>query len=299
MAERIALCDISYSEWNPRFRAVARRTGRTSRNKEESRMKMCVIAIAVLMVACAAKAAEVKTEKLTYLANDRTMIGYLAYPADGKGPLPGVLVVHEWMGLNQYPKHRAEQLAAMGYVALAADIYGDGKVARDTAEALQLATELKKNRPELRQRAQAALSALKGVKMVDPKRVAAIGYCFGGTTVLELARDGAELRGVVCFPGGLETDMPAAPKSIHTAVLACQGADDPNVPPKEVAGFEDEMRSAGTDWQLIVYGGTVHSFTNPDAGNDPSRGAAYNATSDRRSWDAITAFLRERFAAAQ
>lgn len=262
-------------------------------------MKTCAIAAAACIATWLAGAGEVKTEKLTYQADGKTMIGYLAYPADATGPLPGVLVVHEWMGLNRYPKRRAEQLAALGYVALAADIYGNGKVARDTAEAAQLATELKKDRPELRRRAEAALRALRAVPQTDHARVAAIGYCFGGTTVLELARDGADLRGVVCFHGGLETPLPATSNTLHAAVLACQGADDLNVPPAEVAAFQEEMRNARADWQLILYGGAVHSFTNPDAGSDPSRGIAYNPAADRRSWEAMTAFLRERFAAAK
>jgi len=260
-------------------------------------MKPHAMMIAACLAALTAQAATVKTEKLTYQADGLTMIGYLAYPAGTRGPLPGVLVVHEWTGLNDYARHRAEQVAALGYVALAADIYGGGKVATNMAEAAQLATALKQDRPALRRRAAAALAALKGVKQVDAKRLAAIGYCFGGTTVLELARGGAALRGVVCFHGGLETPLPAAPHAIQTSILACQGADDPFVPAKEVSAFEDEMRGSGADWQLILYGGTVHSFTNPDSGHDPTRGLAYNPLSERRSWEAMTAFLRERFAA--
>lgn len=259
-------------------------------------MKMQAMMLAACLAACAARTAEVHTEKLAYQADGKLMIGYLAYPAGAQGLMPGVLVVHEWMGLNDYAKHRAEQLAALGYVALAADMYGAGKVATNTTEAAQLATALKQDRPALRRRAAAALAALKDVKLVDSTRMAAIGYCFGGTTVLELARSGADLRGVVCFHGGLETPLPAAAHTIHTAILACQGADDPFVPAKEVSAFEDEMRSAGADWQLILYGGTVHAFTNPDSGHDPTHGLAYNPSSDRRSWQAMTAFLRERFA---
>jgi len=256
------------------------------------------ILMGVGLAAQAAGAVEVKTEKLTYTADGRTMIGYLAYPANLAGPLPGVLVVHEWQGLNAYAKHRAEQIAGLGYVALAADIYGAGRVAKNTTEAQQLSTALKHDRPELRRRVEAGLRALQEVKRVDPQRVAAIGYCFGGTTVLELARSGARLSAVVCFHGGLATPLPAEPGLIHTAILACQGANDPFVPPPEVAAFEDEMRRSGADWQLILYGNTVHSFTNPASGNDPAKGLAYNPLSDRRSWAAMTAFLRERFATA-
>jgi dienelactone hydrolase len=258
-------------------------------------MNARVIAMAVMTAACAAGAAQVKTEALTYQVGDKTMVGYLARPADASGDRPGILVVHEWMGLNAYAKKRAEQLAELGYVALAADIYGDGKVAADIPEAQKLSGALKADRPELRARAAAALEALKGVKGVDPKRLAAIGYCFGGTTVLELARSGADLRGVVSFHGALDTPLPAAAGAIHASVLACHGADDPYVPAKDVAGFEDEMRKAGADWQLIKYSGAVHSFTNPDSGHDPSRGVAYNAAADRRSWEAMKSFFRELF----
>jgi dienelactone hydrolase len=255
--------------------------------------------MAIVATACAAGAAQVKTESLTYRVGDKTMIGYLARPADAAGLRPGIVVVHEWMGLNAYAKRRAEQLAELGYVALAADMYGDGKVARDVPEAQKLSGEVKQDRPEMRRRAAAALAALKAVKGVDPARVAAIGYCFGGTTVLELARSGADVRGVVSFHGALDTPMPAAPKAVRAAVLACHGADDPYVPAKDVVAFEDEMRKAGAEWQLIKYGGAVHSFTNPDSGSDPSKGVAYNAAADRRSWAAMQAFFLELFGTIQ
>jgi dienelactone hydrolase len=131
--------------------------------------------------------------------------------------------------------------------------------------------------------------------MVDGKRLAAIGYCFGGTTVLELARSGAEVRGVVSFHGGLDTPNPGDAKNIKGAVLALHGADDPHVPPRQVAAFEEEMRSAGVDWQMIVYGGAVHGFTNPANGSNPSTGVAYDEKADRRSWEAMRSFFTEIF----
>ena len=132
-------------------------------------------------------------------------------------------------------------------------------------------------------------------EFTDPTRIAAIGYCFGGTTVLELARSGADIAGVVSFHGGLSSPTPGDAKNIKAKVLALHGADDPNVPPKEVAAFEDEMRQAGVDWQLVAYGGAVHSFTDWNAGNDNAKGAAYNERADRRSWEAMKQFFAELF----
>jgi dienelactone hydrolase len=198
------------------------------------------------------------------------------------------------MGLNDYAKQRARQLAESGYVALAVDMYGGGKIAGDTAEAQALSGALKQDRPELRRRIRAAMDALKKDPRVNTNLVAAIGYCFGGTTVLELARSGADLRCVVSFHGALDTPLPAAPGGLRASVLVCHGADDPFVPAKEVEAFEQEMRAARADWQLVVYGGAVHSFTNPGAGDDPAKGAAYNEPAERRSWQAMRTFLREK-----
>jgi dienelactone hydrolase len=147
----------------------------------------------------------------------------------------------------------------------------------------------------LRERVRAGLEVLKNHELSDGKRIAAIGYCFGGTTVLELARSGADIAGVVSFHGGLSSATPGDAKNIKAKVLALHGADDPNVPPKEVAAFEDEMRQGGVDWQLIAYGGAVHSFTDWNAGNDNSKGAAYNQSADRRSWEAMRQFFAEIF----
>ncbi len=241
--------------------------------------------------------AAVETKTVEYRQGDTRMVGYLAYPKDAAGSLPGVLVVHEWLGLNDYAKHRAEQLAELGYIALAADIYGDGKIAADVKEAGKLAGTYKSDRPLLRARVAAALAALKAQPGVVPDKIAAIGYCFGGTTVLELARSGANVAGVVSFHGGLDTPTPQDAKNIHAKVLALHGADDPYVPADQVAAFESEMRQGGVDWQLIAYGGAVHGFTNPANGGDNSKGAAYNAAADARSWAAMRYFFEELFGA--
>jgi dienelactone hydrolase len=240
--------------------------------------------------------AAIETKAVEYRQGDTRLVGYLAAPRDAKGLLPGVLVVHEWMGLNDYAKRRAEQLAELGYVAFAADIYGDGKIAADAKEAGALAGSYKKDRALLRARAAAGLATLEAQPGVAKDRIAAIGYCFGGTAVLELARGGAEVAGVVSFHGSLDTPAPQDAKNIRAKVLALHGADDPLVPADQVAAFEQEMRAGGVDWQLIAYGGAVHGFTNPAHGGDNRKGVAYNAAADARSWAAMRQFFAELFA---
>jgi dienelactone hydrolase len=184
----------------------------------------------------------------------------------------------------------------MGYVALAADVYGKGVRPKDRGEAAQLAGKYRNDdRAALRSRMQAALATLRKQAGVDPAKIAAIGYCFGGSAVLELARAGADVRGVVSFHGGLAPGKAAPPDAVRTKVLVLHGADDPAVPPAEVAAFEDEMRKGNVDWQLVKYSGAVHAFTNPASGNDNSKGAAYNAAADRRSFQAMKDFFAEIF----
>ena len=256
-----------------------------------------VLLLLLALLAPTLTQAAIETKAVEYQQGDTRLVGYLAYPKDAKGSLPGVLVVHEWLGLNDYAKRRADQLAELGYVAFAADIYGDGKVVADPKEAGKLSGSYKKDRLLLRARVAAALATLKAQPGVATDKIAAIGYCFGGTTVLELARSGANVAGVVSFHGGLDTPAPQDAKNIRAKVLALHGADDPYVPADQVAAFENEMRQGGVDWQLVAYGGAVHGFTNPANGNDNSKGAAYNAVADARSWAAMRQFFGELFGA--
>ncbi len=251
------------------------------------------LALVALSLAALPAAAAVKSAVVEYKDGEQTCEGFLAWDDAAKGKRPGVVVVHEWMGLGDYAKERARKLAALGYVAFAADIYGKGIRAKDAREAGELAGRYKGDLPLLRSRARAAFDTLAKDARVDPARIFAIGYCFGGTTALELARSGAPLAGVVSFHGGLSTKDPADAKNVKGRVLVLHGASDPFVPPAEVAAFQKEMNDAKVDWQMVLYAGAVHSFTNPAAGNDPSKGAAYDERADRRSWEAMKAFFAE------
>lgn len=240
-----------------------------------------------------------KTEDIDYRDGALNLRGFLAYDPDAPGKRPGIVVVHEAWGLGAHAMERAKMLANLGYVALAADMYGDRRQATDLPAAMELIGDLRTDPQKLRARAGAAVATLKAQPNVDSSKMAAIGFCFGGTTVLELARSGADLKGVVSFHGGLQTGAPAAVGAVKPKVLVCTGADDPMIPPAQVIDFEEEMRRAAADWQVIAYGGTVHSFTNPDAGKTVIlEGIAYNAQTDRRSWAAMRSFFDEIFEAA-
>jgi dienelactone hydrolase len=258
-------------------------------------MRNMLLILAALSGAATAMA-KIKTESVQYKEGDTVLEGYLAYDDSISGKRPGILVCHEYWGLADYPKHRAEMLAQLGYVAFALDIYGKGNLTKTPDEAMKRAKAFYGDRPLLRRRAAAGLEVLKNHPLVDTKRVAAIGYCFGGTTALELARNGADLAGVVTFHGNLSSPTPDDAKNIKGKVLVCTGADDQSVKIEDVAGFEDEMRKAGVDYQINVYGDAVHGFTNPAAASSPkSSGYAYNALADKRSWDAMQAFFKEVF----
>lgn len=246
-----------------------------------------------LMLACGfAAAAAIKTETVEYKQGAVTLEGVLTYDDAMKGPRPAVLIVHQWKGLTEYEKKRAEMLAQLGYVAFCADIYGKGVRPQTTEEAGAQAGKYKMDRALLRARVNAGLETLRKQKGVDSKRIAAIGYCFGGTTVIELARSGAEVAGVVSFHGGLDSPTPADGKNIKAKVLACHGADDPFVPAKDLEAFEQEMRDGKVDWRIVKYGGAVHSFTDWGA-TGAMTGAQYNEKADKRSWEDMKAFFAE------
>jgi dienelactone hydrolase len=238
--------------------------------------------------------AKIVTQDIEYKDGKTVCQGYLAYD-DALAKAPGVLIVHQWMGLTDYEKGRAQQIAALGYVALAADVYGKGVRPSSMDEAGKLAGIYKGDRKLLRERVAAGLKALKAQKNVDPSQTAAMGYCFGGTSVLELARSGAETLGIVCFHGGLDSPTPADGRNIKAKILVLHGADDPYSSKENIAAMESEFKAAKVDYQITYYSGAVHAFTQPMAGNDPSKGVAYNASADKRSWVAMRDFFDELF----
>ncbi len=235
-------------------------------------------------------AAKVVTQTVEYKDADTTLEGYLAYDDSVQGKRPGILVVHEWNGLGHYVQGRCEQLAELGYVAFAPDIYGKG-VRPSTFDACKAeSAKYYANRKLLRERANAGLTQLKKNEMVDTSKVAAIGYCFGGATVLELGRSGADIEGIVTFHGGLDNPNPADARNIKAKVLICQGGADKFTLPA-VPGFKKEMDDAKVDYKLVVYDGAVHGFTNPDnKGTVP--GLKYDAKADKASWNEMKRFLK-------
>ncbi len=239
--------------------------------------------------------AALQSQMIEYKEGDTVLEGYMVYDDATAGPRPGILVVHDWMGFGPFANHKADELAKLGYTALAVDIYGKEVRPQNTDEAGQLAGMYKGDRALLRRRILAGYETLKQEKTVDPNKIAVMGFCFGGTTALELARSGAAIRGVVSFHGGLSSPTPMDAKNIKAKVLVLHGADDPLVPPQEVQAFEKEMNDAGVDWQLVKYSGAVHAFTFPGAGNDNKKGVAYNERADKRSWVAMKDFFEEIF----
>lgn len=256
--------------------------------------------IALVLPVLAHAAIQTRTVPVPYGKDPATqdeIVGecFLAWNDAVKEPRPAILVFPDWMGNGDYAKARARQLAEMGYVAMAVDVYGNGKIAADSKEAGALAGAMKEDRKLLRDRANRVLAMLRKLNEVDPKKIVAIGYCFGGTAALELARSGADLQGVVSFHGGLDTPTPADAKNIKGKLLILHGNLDPFVPAKQVQAFFDEMNAAGVDYTFVAYANAVHSFTNPSAGSDNSRGAAFNPVAERRSWVAMKDFFVELF----
>ena len=256
-------------------------------------MKVVLLAMMVMFLSSATVSAAMHSDVVEYRQGEVLLEGYLAYDDSFKGQRPGVLVIHEWTGIVPYIKARAQQLASMGYVAFAPDIYGKGIRPTNAKEAATVSGQYKADRTLLRLRANAGLDILRNQSQVDPARLAVIGYCFGGMTALELARSGANIAAVVSFHGNLNTPTPEDAKNIRGKVLVLHGGDDPFVPASEVAAFQDEMRKANVDWQMVIYGGAVHSFTNPDSGSNKTSGVAYDRQADKRSFAAMRVFFQE------
>lgn len=241
--------------------------------------------------------AAVKTSNIEYQYKDSLMEAYVTYDDSNKNLKPGILIIHDWMGLGTFSKEKADLLAKEGYVAFAVDVYGKNIRPKDAKEAAALAGLYKDNRPLLRAHIKAAYDKLLSMEnIVDPNKILVMGYCFGGTTALELARSGAKLAGTISFHGGLSTPTPEDAKNIKGEVLAMHGSDDPFVKRDEVNSFKEEMKNAKIKMEFIEYKGAVHSFTNPAAGNDNSKGAAYNAEADKKSWEDFHNFLNKLLA---
>ncbi len=266
-------------------------------------MKYAIV-LAFILALVHSASAEVKTKVVEYKDGDTVLEGFVAWDpaAADKSPgkaMPGVLVVHQWMGLTEYEQGRCKQLAELGYVAFALDIFGKGIRPTNPQDAAKQSGVYKKDRATYRRRLNLGLAQLRAHEDVAKDHIAAIGYCFGGTGAIELARSGAEIKGVVSFHGGLDSPTPSDGKNIKAKLLICHGADDPFVPAADIAAFQAEVNAAKVDWQMISYSGAVHSFTQPMAGNDNSRGAAYNEAADKRSWSAMQSFFNELFATKQ
>lgn len=255
-----------------------------------------VFAMALLWSAIATVDAKVVGKAVEYSVQGTVMKGYLAYDDAVKNKQPGVLVVHEWWGLNDYARKRADMLADLGYIALALDMYGDGKTAAHPDEAGKFSSDLMENFPAAKARFQAAEQYLKKQPNVDPRRIAAVGYCFGGGIVLNMAAQGADLRGVVSFHGSLSLAQPPRPGDVKAKILVLHGGSDKFATPDQIEKFKNQLKRAGADYRFIVYPDAMHSFTNPDAtelGKKFNLPLAYNEKADNASWAEMQKFLHK------
>ncbi|KGO86770.1 dienelactone hydrolase [Flavobacterium rivuli WB 3.3-2 = DSM 21788] len=252
-----------------------------------------LIALTLIFMATQLQA---QLKPVAYTEGGQKLNGFAATPAKALKNKPGILILPAWMGINTHSKEVATELSKLGYHAFVADIYGEGKYPKSTQEAGQQAGYYKGNPEAYQKRISAALEAL--IKSgADANNIVVIGYCFGGTGALEAARAGLNVKGVVSFHGGLGKDASRANGAVKPKVLVLHGADDPHVPQKEIDGFITEMKDAKADWQLVYLSNAVHAFTEKEAGNDNSKGAAYNEKADKRSWAYFMDFLNEIFAA--
>ena len=236
----------------------------------------------------------IQTQTIDYKDGDTQLEGYMAWDERESTPRPGVLVAHAWRGRSEFEEGKAEKLAELGYVGFALDVYGKGVLGNNADENRALMQPLLDDRPALQRRLNLAVEQLKSQGEVDRGRIAAMGFCFGGLCVLDLARSGADILGVASFHGLFGAPGNTDGNTISAKVLAMHGWDDPMVPPEHVLALAEELTAMGADWQIHAYGGTRHAFTNPQA-NDPDLGTVYDEIADRRSWDALQLFLAEIF----
>ncbi len=239
----------------------------------------------------------IKEENVTYTVNGVLLKGYVAYDQNVKGKRPAVLVVHEWWGLNEYPKMRARMLAELGYIAMAVDIFGDGKTAANPQEAQDLTKPFYQDPGLAKARLDEAIKKIKEYSQTDPSNVAAIGYCFGGGVVLNSAKLGSDLKGVVSFHGGL-AGAPADKNLLKAKILVCHGGDDKFVSQKDIDNFKHQLDSIGANYSFKVYPNATHAFTNPNAtktGKEFNMPIAYNAEADKNSWNDMKDFFKDLF----
>ncbi len=253
------------------------------------------ISIFLIILLFSLSSAQVKTELITYKDGDVELEGYLAYDKILKSVRGGVLLAHNTNGRDKFIQERADELAKIGYVVFALDMYGKGIVPKDEDEEQELTAQfLGEDRQLMRERARKGLEILSQQSKVDQNRLAAVGYGFGGTTVLELARSGANITAAINFFGALSTPTPEDAQNIKGAVMILLGSEDPVIPQGEIEAFRTEMQNANADWQMILYGGAYHGFARYSLGFDTSSGKAYNYNADKRSWDAVKSLLREK-----
>jgi len=258
------------------------------------RLRSAAMVIALVGSASAASA-EVKTKVVDYTVGGTALQGFIAWDDASAGKRPGVLVVHEWWGHNEHARNAARRLAEAGYVGFALDMYGKGKVATHPDDAMKFMTEATKDPAAVDARFNAALAELKKDPHVDPERVGAIGYCFGGTIVLIQARQGADLDVVASFHGGLGSMAPVKPGAVKARVLVYTGAADPMIPAEQVEAFRKDMAAAGAKVDIVTYPGAKHGFTNPAAGSFGMDALAYDAAADKASWAAMLKAFKEVF----
>jgi dienelactone hydrolase len=252
---------------------------------------IAAVALTLSAVACARR--EIETREIQYTQDGTNLKGFVAWNAAARGTRPGVLVVHEWWGHNEHARRAARRLAEAGYVGFALDMYGDGKMTTHPDTAGAWMSRASQDPAVLTARFNAALEQLKQDPHVDPDRIAAIGYCFGGAVALRMARSGADLDAVVTFHPVLDTTRAVAPGAVQGRVLMLTGEADPFVPPEVLTAFTTQMRAAGTRFEVVSYPGAKHAFTNPDAGKAGLPALVYDAEADRQSWAAMLRLLGE------